>query len=79
MEETLKGMEGQIALARSDLSRGQEHLSWTEHMNDKGYSSLAAIVSERYSVSQMQFTMNKQLWAMDLFQHSRSRRPRKPS
>ncbi len=68
VEETLKGMEGSIALARSDLSRAEEHLTWTEHMKDKGYSSLASIVSERYSVSQMQFTVNKQLWAMDLYQ-----------
>ncbi len=37
-------------------------------MKDKGYSSVASIVSERYSVSQMQFTVNKQLWAMDLYQ-----------
>ena len=36
VEETLKGMEGSIALARSDLSRAADHLSWTEKMNGKG-------------------------------------------
>jgi len=68
VEETVKGMEGSIALARTDLSRAAEHLSWTEKMKVKGYSSVAAIVSERYSVSQMQFMVDKQLWAMDLYQ-----------
>ena len=68
VEETLKGMEGSIALARSDLSRAAEHLNWTEKMSGKGYTSLAQIISEKFSVSQMQFTVNKQLMAMDLYQ-----------
>jgi HlyD family secretion protein len=68
VQETLKGMEGSLALARSDLSRAADHLDWTQKMREKGYSSLAAIVSEKYSVSQMQFSLNKQLWAMDLYQ-----------
>ena len=41
VEETLKGMEGSLALARSDLSRAAEHLNWTEKMSGKGYASLA--------------------------------------
>ena len=41
VEETLKGMEGSLAMARSDLSRAAEHLNWTEKMSGKGYSSLA--------------------------------------
>jgi HlyD family secretion protein len=68
VEETLKGMEGSLALARSDLSRAAEHLSWTEKMSGKGYTSVATIVSEKFSVAQMQFTLKKQLMAMDLFQ-----------
>ena len=68
VQETLKGMEGSLALARSDLSRAADHLEWSAKMSGKGYSSLAAIVSEKLSVSQMQFSLNKQLWAMDLYQ-----------
>jgi HlyD family secretion protein len=68
VQETLKGMEGSIALARSDLSRAGDHLTWTAKMNGKGYSSLATIVSEKYSVAQMQFAVSKQLMAMDLYQ-----------
>jgi HlyD family secretion protein len=68
VEETLKGMEGSLALARSDLSRAAEHLNWTEKMSGKGYASLASIISEKFGVSQMQFTLNRQLMAMDLYQ-----------
>jgi HlyD family secretion protein len=68
VEETLKGMEGSLALARSNLTLAADHLSWTAKMSDKGYLSIAAIVSEKISMSQMQFAVNKQLWAMDLYQ-----------
>jgi HlyD family secretion protein len=37
-------------------------------MSGKGYASLAQIISEKFSVSQMQFTLNRQLMAMDLYQ-----------
>ena len=50
VQETLKGMEGSIALARSDLSRAQDHLTWTKRMSEKGYASPAQIVSEKHSV-----------------------------
>jgi HlyD family secretion protein len=68
VQETLKGMEGQIALARSDLSRALDHLSWTKRMSDKGYSSVATIASEEHSVSQLQVSLQRQLTAMDLYQ-----------
>ena len=68
VQETLKGMEGQIALARSDLSRATDHLSWTKRMKDKGYSSVATIVSEEHSVSQLQVSLQRQLTSMDLYQ-----------
>ena len=66
--ETLKAMEGSIALARSDLSRAADHLDWTKRMSVKGYSSPAQIVSEKHSVSVMDFTLKKQLMSLDLFQ-----------
>jgi HlyD family secretion protein len=68
VEETLKGMEGSIALARSDLSRTAEHLDWTERMSKKGYTSVAQIQTERHSLSLMQFALERQLMAMSLYQ-----------
>ncbi len=66
--ETLKAMEGSIALARSDLTRAADHLDWTKRMSEKGYTSPAQIVSEKHSVSVMDFTLKKQLTSLDLFQ-----------
>jgi len=68
VQETLKSMEGSIALARSDLSRAVDHLGWTKRMNQKGYSSPAQIVSETHSVSLLDFSLKKQLMSFDLFQ-----------
>ena len=64
----LKGMEGSIALARSDLSRAKDHLTWTERMKEKGYASPAQIVSEKHTVSQLELALTKQLTSLELFQ-----------
>lgn len=68
VQETLKGMEGTIALARSDLARSQDHLKWTERMREKGYSSPAQIVSEKQAVMQMELSLQRQLTALELFE-----------
>ncbi len=67
VQETLKGMEGAIALADSDLSRAAQRLEWTKRMNDKGYASFAQIMSDRDVVSRMEFTLKRQLSALNLF------------
>lgn len=68
VQENLKAMEGSIALARSDLSRAKDHLTWSERMKEKGYSSQAQIVSEKHSVSQLELALAKQITALELFQ-----------
>jgi HlyD family secretion protein len=68
VQETLKGMEGTITLARSDLSRAQDHLTWTKRMSEKGYASTAQIVSEKHTVAQLELALERQLTAMELFQ-----------
>jgi HlyD family secretion protein len=68
VKQTLQGMEGSIALARSDLSRAKEHLTWTGRMKEKGYASPAQIVSEKHSVSQLELMLDKQLTSLELFQ-----------
>ncbi len=68
VQETLKGMEGTITLARSDLSRAQDHLTWTKRMSEKGYASAAQIVSEKHTVAQLELALQRQLTSMELFQ-----------
>jgi HlyD family secretion protein len=68
VKQTLQGMEGSIALARSDLSRAKDHLTWTGRMKEKGYASPAQIVSEKHSVSQLELALAQQLTSLALFQ-----------
>jgi HlyD family secretion protein len=67
VQETLKGMEGAIALARLDVSRAATRLEWTKHMNDKGYVSVAQIASDQDTVARMEVALQRQLTAFDLF------------
>jgi HlyD family secretion protein len=67
VQQTLKGMEGAIALARSDLSRAATRLEWTKRMADKGYVSVAQIGSDQDTVSRMDLAVKRQAMALDLF------------
>jgi HlyD family secretion protein len=67
VQETIKGMEGAIALADSDLSRATQRLDWTKRMNDKGYASFAQSMSDKDTVSRMDFALKRQVSALNLF------------
>lgn len=67
VQQTLTGMEGAIALARSDLSRATEHMEWTKRMNDKGYASVAQVATDQDNVSRTDISLKRQLAALDLF------------
>jgi len=67
VQESLKGMEGAIALADSDLSRAAQRLDWTKRMNQKGYASDAQIMGDRDTVSRMEYALKRQVSALDLF------------
>ncbi len=65
--ETLKGMEGTIALARSDLSRAHDHMDWSQRMNGKGYASTAQVINDKNTTEQLGITLQRQLSSVDLF------------
>ncbi len=67
VQEALKGMEGAIALADSDLSRAAQRMEWTKRMNDKGYASFAQVMSDKDVVSRMSYTLKRQVAALNLF------------
>jgi HlyD family secretion protein len=67
VQETVQGMEGSIALARSDVSRAQERLEWTQKMNQKGYASIAQIVTDRQTVATLDLALKRQVGTYDLF------------
>src|SRR5262249_43817220 len=67
VKETIQGMEGSLAMARSDLSRAEQRLEWTKHMNSKGYASVAQIVSDKQTVATLEIALQRQLSSYDLF------------
>jgi HlyD family secretion protein len=67
VDETVKGMEGSMALAKSDVSRANERLAWTSRMREKGYASVNQILTDKITVKQGDFTLQKQSSAYDLF------------
>jgi HlyD family secretion protein len=67
VKETVEGLEGTLALARSDLSRARDRLEWTVKMNQKGYVSAAQIVTDRQAVTTLDLALQRQVGAYDLF------------
>jgi HlyD family secretion protein len=53
-DQVIRGYEGQIALARSDLSRQADRLEWARKMVEKGYVSRAQVRSEEGTLSRLQ-------------------------
>ncbi|MGP0069636.1 MAG: efflux RND transporter periplasmic adaptor subunit [Isosphaeraceae bacterium] len=67
VQETVQQMEGNLAMARSDLSRAQQRLDWTKMMNKKGYSSVAQIETDKQTVTSSELALQRQVGSYDLF------------
>jgi HlyD family secretion protein len=48
--QDVKGMEGLIALAESEVKRASDRLAWSERMVGKGYASLAQVANDRVAL-----------------------------
>jgi HlyD family secretion protein len=66
--ETIKQMEGQLALARSDVERASDRVDWTQRMNDKGYASVSQVTSDKHTLTSVLLTLERQQSAFNLFQ-----------
>lgn len=60
--------KGQIALAKSDLSRQEDRVDWAERMVKKGYVSLAQLSSERLSLEKLKTSLRRSEQALEIFQ-----------
>jgi HlyD family secretion protein len=60
-------MEGNLAMARSTLSNAMQRLEWTKMMSKKGYISVAAIETDKQTVTTSSLALQKQLGSYDLF------------
>jgi HlyD family secretion protein len=67
VRETTEDFEGKIFLARSDLERSMDRLSWCRRMKDKGYLPAAMVTSEEYRNAQLALTLAQQESAYALF------------
>ena len=67
VQETVQQMEGNLAMARSDLTRAQQRLEWTKMMNKKGYASVAQIETDKQTVTSADLGLQRQLGSYDLF------------
>lgn len=67
MKESIKDFQRSLALARSDVERISDRLSWARRMKQKGYVATSQVTAEEYNSSQAQFSLTKEKSAYDLF------------
>lgn len=57
--QDLATVEGEIALAQSDLTRCEDRLAWAKRMFDKRFVSKATFVSEQLAVEKARYTLEQ--------------------
>ena len=67
VHETTEDFEGKIFLARSDLERTNDRVTWSRRMKDKGYIPAAMVTSEQFKQCQFQVALSQQVSAYALF------------
>lgn len=67
MAQTLKTMEGTIALSQSDRERAAARLEWTRRMLTKGYMPRSQVVVEEFQSQQVTLALTKARTALRLF------------
>ena len=67
VRETTQDFEGKIFLARSELERAIDRLSWSRRMNQKGYIPAAVVTSDKFRVDQMELALRQEESAYALF------------
>ncbi len=59
-------IDGEIALAQADVTRADERLKWSVKMEEKGYVSKSARMSDELSLKQFQFKLEQAQTKMDV-------------
>ena len=65
--QTLKQLDGQIALAKSELERASDHRSWTERMLIKGYISRGQASNDAVIQQRAAFNLEQAQLSADVF------------
>jgi hypothetical protein len=59
LQQDLKTLEAELALAKSDVERAQDRADWANRMVEKGFVSKAQVVSEQMSVQRAKFALEQ--------------------
>jgi HlyD family secretion protein len=68
MRQTVKTLEGQIALAESELERSRDRVRWVNVMLSKGYLPRSQLSAEEYNVMRSAFDLARNESELKLFQ-----------
>jgi HlyD family secretion protein len=68
MQQTLKSMKGNCALAQSDKERALDRLVWTQRMVDKGYQSISTLTAAETSLTGLELKLKQQETALRIFE-----------
>ncbi|MFO0910201.1 MAG: efflux RND transporter periplasmic adaptor subunit [Isosphaeraceae bacterium] len=68
MLQTRKSLNGQIALAQSDMERASDRLVWSRRMYEKGYLPKSQVTSEEFALNRMALNLKKNRTTLDLFE-----------
>ncbi|SIN78232.1 HlyD family secretion protein [Singulisphaera sp. GP187] len=66
--QTQKSLNGQIALAKSDLERTADRLAWSRRMHKKGYVSIGQVSNDEVTLSRQTFNLEQSLLGLKVFE-----------
>jgi HlyD family secretion protein len=67
MRETITEFEGRLFLARSELERANDRLTWSRNMKKKGYVAASTVSGEEYRTAQLALNLAREESAFELF------------
>jgi RND family efflux transporter MFP subunit len=65
-KQDLETVQGEIALARADVTRAQDRLTWSTKMKEKGYISESARLADELSLKKAQFALEQSQTKLDV-------------
>lgn len=68
MQLDLETMNGQIALADSELQHAADRLAWTKRMHDKGYAPLGQVRTDEFDYQRMAYMLAHQRVARSVYE-----------
>jgi HlyD family secretion protein len=68
LQEALKDLAGQIALAETTLQRAGDRLKWTRRMLEKGYAPFSQLTGDKINALRAEFQLQQSRGSLEVFQ-----------